>query len=167
MNPEKVVEKLREIEDQFPEILVIEKHGKRYIKISVTCARKGCENTKVLTPYQLVVRCGKKIYCSHGCYTKDRGHLTPEQKLAKKRAYWKKVREKSSSVKIKGLKKGKLVTCHSPHCNHKFHLESWQHPQMAWCPMCRLGEAYKIYGMVNSWIERETRRQDPTIRTEE
>ncbi len=38
-----------------------------------------------------------------------------------------------------------MVTCHSPDCKRKFYLESWQHPQMAWCILCRNGEIYQNY----------------------
>ncbi len=38
-----------------------------------------------------------------------------------------------------------IVECHRPGCGNKFILESWQHPQMAWCETCRNSPDYKNY----------------------
>lgn len=51
---------------------------------------------------------------------------------------WRKVQHQAQRTET-------MATCHMPGCDRQFYLESWQHPQMAYCPECRKREEYTGY----------------------
>lgn len=116
----------------------------------LTCSTCG-------VPITIQSQSGQCIYCSRrgSRYTKGRqcsicgksiGDRTKYSMCLQhvREAYRKKQHLKSWRKQNYGTHQ--MVKCHMLDCNTRFYLESWQHPQMAYCPRCRKRDEYIGYG---------------------
>ena len=99
-----------------------------------SCARRDHKHQNILGRTCSI--CGVPIgdFCKYDlCHT----HMRRRYGVMRRAKSWRKQTNR--------LTRG-MVECHMPGCHRQFYLESWQHPQMAYCPQCRKREEYVGYG---------------------